>query len=74
LCVYVFEKPTKTRREMKRIKKERKKMEREQKSGRGYKRERKRELESVIRKKLLELRKRCINRRGRENIFKRAGS
>jgi hypothetical protein len=49
-------------------------MEREQKSGRGYKRERKRELESVIRKKLLELRKRCINRRGRENIFKRAGS
>ena len=59
---------------MKRIKKERKKMEREQKSGRGYKRERKRELESVIRKKLLELRKRCINRRGRENIFKRAGS
>ena len=49
-------------------------MEREQKSGRGYKTERKRELESVIRKKLLELRKRCINRRGRENIFKRAGS
>jgi hypothetical protein len=74
LRVCVFEKPTKTRREIKRIKKERKKMEREQKSGRGYKRERKRELESVIRKKLLELRKRCINRRGRENIFKRAGS